>query len=227
MPYHKRRYSPGELQFITASTYRRAPLFLSERLCRCFVETLAHVRQAMKFLLTGWVLMPDHFHVLLKPEPAETTSLIAQRVKGESATRILKLLRDNQQHPWCRKMLARLLLPPSVHDESRYRVWQRRFYPFNVYSEKKRLGKLHYMHNNPAERGLVSSPGEWPWSSWRFYFLQDASILAMDRLGDGPAGMSALKNQSLREKCHSEQSEESQTLNSKRLRQPANELTGE
>ncbi len=25
--------------------------------------------------------------------------------------------------------------------------------------------------------------GDWPWSSWRFYFLQDASILAMDRLG--------------------------------------------
>ena len=62
-------------------------------------------------------------------------------------------------------------------------MWQRRFYPFNVYSEKKRLEKLDYMHNNPVKRGLVKEPGEWPWSSWRFYFGRDASLLEMDRVG--------------------------------------------
>ena len=76
MPHRKRHYDPGQLQFITASTHQRAPLFLSERFCRSFVETLAAVRQATKFLLIGWVLMPDHFHLLLKPEPAESTPLI-------------------------------------------------------------------------------------------------------------------------------------------------------
>ena len=44
MPFYKRTYSPGELQFITTSTYRRAPLFLSERFSRCFVQTLEEVR---------------------------------------------------------------------------------------------------------------------------------------------------------------------------------------
>ena len=28
----------------------------------------------------------------------------------------------------------------------------------------------------------ASSPSDWPWSSWRFYFLEDESILAMDRM---------------------------------------------
>ncbi len=82
-------------------------------------------------------------------------------------------------------MLAYLHLPPSVHDESRYRAWQRRFYPFDVYSDKKQLEKLDYMHQNPVKRGLVSEPGDWSHpagSSWRFYFLQDASVLPMDRL---------------------------------------------
>ncbi len=102
--------------------------------------------------------------------------------------------------------LARLRLPPTVHDESHYRVWQRRFYPrvgadlsfqvcascrvwqrpyylMNIFTENKGLEKLNYIHQNPVKRGLVSSPGDWPWSSWRFYFLQDASIFAMDRLG--------------------------------------------
>jgi len=182
MPFYKRTYSPGQLQFITTSTYRRAPLFLPERFCRCFVQRIEEVRQEMKFLLIGWVLMPDHFHLLLKPQPAETTPLILKELKEETAERIIKMLRENPQHPWCRKMLARLRLPPTVHDESHYRLWQRRFYPFNVFSEKKRQEKLNYMHNNPVKRGLVTTPGDWPWSSWRFYFLQDASILRMDRL---------------------------------------------
>ncbi len=62
-------------------------------------------------------------------------------------------------------MRARFRLPPSVPEESHYRVWQRRFYPFNVDSEKKRLEKLDDMHNYPVQRGLVSSPHPWPWSS--------------------------------------------------------------
>ena len=182
MPYHKRQFTPGQLQFITASTYRRAPIFLSQRFCHCFVDTLAEARQTLGFQIIGWVLMPDHFHLLLRPNPSETTSLIVQRLKGQSATRIIKILRENQQHTWCQKMLAHLRLPPSVHDESRYRAWQRRFYPFNVYSDEKRLEKLDYMHHNPVKRGLVDGPGDWPWSSWRFYFLQDGSVLPMDRL---------------------------------------------
>jgi len=175
-------YIPGELQFITSSIYRRTPLFRSRRFCRCFVDALADVRKATGFLLIGWVLMPEHFHLLLKPESAEATSRIVQRLKIRTAMQILKHLRENQDRAWCRKMLARLTLPPSVHDESHHRLWQRRFYPYGIYSEKKQLEKLDYMHNNPATRGLVSSPGDWPWSSWRFYFLEDTSLITMDRV---------------------------------------------
>lgn len=46
-----------------------------------------------------------------------------------------------------------------------------------------RLEKFNYMHNNPVRHGLGSSPGEWVYSSWRFYFLQDASSMEMDRAG--------------------------------------------
>ena len=73
MPFYKRWYSPGQLQFITSSTYRRAPLFHSERFCCCFVQRLEEVRQKFNFLLIGWVLMPEHFHLLLQPQPAAAT----------------------------------------------------------------------------------------------------------------------------------------------------------
>ena len=60
MPIYNRVYSPGELQFITASTYRRTALFLSNRFRRCFVERLEEVRREWHFLLIGGVLMPEH-----------------------------------------------------------------------------------------------------------------------------------------------------------------------
>ena len=50
----------------------------------------------------------------------------------------------------------------------------------NICTPKKRDEKLNYMHNNPVQRGLVKERGDWPWSSWRFYFLNDTSLLAMD-----------------------------------------------
>ena len=182
MPFYHRTYRPEELQFITTSTYRRAPLFFSERFCRCFVQRLEEVREELEFLRVGWVLMPDHFHLLIQPRAGESTPVILKRLKEATAERILKTLRENPQHTWCRKMLARLRLPASVHDGSHYRLGQRRFFPFNVYSEKKRREKLDYMHNNPVKRGLVSSTSDWPWSSGRFYFRPDASILRMDRV---------------------------------------------
>ena len=104
-----------------------------------------------------------------------------QELKKRTAQSILSALCENQRVPWCREMLARLGLPPTVHADSQFRVWQRRYYPFGVYSEKKRLEKLNYMHLNPVKQGLVGSPDEWPWSSFRFYYLNDSSVLRMDR----------------------------------------------
>ena len=44
------------------------------------------------------------------------------------------------------------------------------------------MEKLKYTHGNRAKRGLVSSPDQWPRSSFRFYNLGDESLLKMDRM---------------------------------------------
>ena len=79
-------------------------------------------------------------------------------------------------------MLSRLRLPATVHAPATRRVWQRRFYDMNIWSERKVIEKLNYMHANPVRRRLVVSPDQWEWSSYRYYHLQDDSVLAMDRL---------------------------------------------
>ena len=182
MSVSRRYFAPSHLQFITSSVFGRLKLFDSYRLRLMFVEVLREYRQELGFLLIGWVLMPEHFHFLIKPEPAESTSRLLQELKKRTAQRVVSVLTENQGHAWCRKVLNGLRLPPSVHSDSRYRVWERRFYPCGVHSEKKRLEKLNYMYNNPVKRDLVRSPEGWPWSSFRFCYLNDTSLLSMDKL---------------------------------------------
>jgi len=47
--------------------------------------------------------------------------------------------------------------------------WQRRYYDFNLYSARKQVEKLRYMHRNSVTRGLVQKPEDWPWSSFVHY----------------------------------------------------------
>jgi hypothetical protein len=44
----------------------------------------------------------------------------------------------------------------------------------NVWTKKKRVEKLRYMHRNPVKRGLAAIPDDWRWSSYRFYFLDES-----------------------------------------------------
>lgn len=60
------------------------------------------------------------------------------------------------------------------------RVWQKRFYDFNVCTEKKRVEKLRYMHRNPVKRGLVASPEEWDWSSFRAYLKGEKGLVEVN-----------------------------------------------
>ena len=80
-----------------------------------------------------------------------------------------------------RRRGARGQLALQFPDPAEYRrFWQRRYYDFNVYSEKKLREKLDYMHRNPVKRRLVKHPRDWPWSSWTFY-EQGHGLIAMDQ----------------------------------------------
>ena len=109
-------------------------------------------------------------------------SAIVKQIKQVSAFAILQALRARPAASSGGGLFARLRLPAAVHDRAQCCVWAAPFLSLNVYSEKKRLEKLDYMHNNPGRRGLAASPGLGPWSSWRFYYLNDQSALSMDRL---------------------------------------------
>ena len=60
-----------------------------------------------------------------------------------------------------------------------------RYYPFNVYTPKKAVEKLEYMHNNSVCAGLVKEPCAWPWSSARYFLQGKPSPLTLVPM-DGP-----------------------------------------
>jgi len=60
----------------------------------------------------------------------------------------------------------------GLRDRTPDPVWQKRFYDFNVWTERKRIEKLRYMHCNPVNRGLVEQPDQWKWSRPVAHFSQ-------------------------------------------------------
>ena len=145
MPHPKRYQQSRCLHFITFSCYRRQPLLAKPQAREVFERELERVRKWYGFYITGYVVMPEHVHLLVsEPERAEL-SVAVQMLK---------------------QIVSRKLRPPSLR-----RLWQARYYDFPVWSEKKRVAKLRYIHRNPVARGLVARPEDWPWSS----FLQWAT----------------------------------------------------
>jgi REP-associated tyrosine transposase len=166
-----RHYGRGHLHFITFTCYRRRPLLGSVRARNVFVELLGEVRDCYGFSLVGYVVMPEHIHLLVS-EPAKGTPSIVIQVLKQRISRRLRRKR--------RAVAAQLNLNFAGGDDSLPRFWQRRFYDFNVWSLKKRVEKLHYMHMNPLKRKLVDHPRGWPWSNFSYYSNPKQGLIRVD-----------------------------------------------
>ncbi len=116
-------------------------------------------------MVIGYVVMPEHFHLLITEPQVGTVSTVMQALKLGFARRVLAEIARAQVSKG-----ARPGAPTEVAGaQASYHVWTARFYDFNVYRERKRIEKLRYIHRNPVERGLVAEPDQWLWSSFRSY----------------------------------------------------------
>jgi len=167
----RRRYGQRHLHFLTCSCYRRWPLFASVRSKNLFVKILGEVRDRYGFSLAGYVVMPEHIHLLIS-EPAKGTPSTVMQVLKQRVSRRLR------RKPRAPAKQLRLRFPNS--DQSLPQFWQPRFYDFNVWSQKKFVEKLQYMHMNPLKRKLVAHPKDWPWSSFSFYAKTDQGLVHID-----------------------------------------------
>jgi putative transposase len=164
----KRYYGTGHLHFITCSCYQRKPYLGTPRRRDLFLRLLEETRQKYRFIVVGYVVMPEHFHLLICEPQLGDPSKVMQVVKQRFAQKLLRRRKSARQ--------------ASLFDREPKHVWQARFYDFNVWSERKRVEKLRYMHRNPLKRGLVLEPQQWRWSSCPWYALGEMGPV---KLNDG------------------------------------------
>jgi putative transposase len=177
----RRYYGGGDLHFITCSCYQRKPWLNSDARRDLFLDILEEVRKEQRFVVLGYVVMPEHFHLLMSEPQVGTPSTAMQSVKQRFAQRVVP--RRRQRRPAGTRPLHKTQGAghplPNLHLQP-MPVWQPRFYDFNVWTEDKRIGKLRYMHWNPVDRGLVEEPGEWGWSSYRSYAFGEVGLVRIN-----------------------------------------------
>jgi putative transposase len=138
-----RYYGADQLHFITCSCYRRMPLLGSARSRDRILSVLEQTRKRYRFVVVGYVMMPEHIHLLLSEPEVGSPSTVMQVLKQRTARALLP------KNKPCDSRQIKLFGEVS----ERAPFWQTRFYDFNVRTEKKRLEKLRYMHRNPVKRG--------------------------------------------------------------------------
>ncbi|MHB8499599.1 MAG: REP-associated tyrosine transposase [Candidatus Acidiferrales bacterium] len=137
-----------------------------------FVAALAKIRERYHFLLVGYVVTPEHVHLLISEGPKCTPSLVLKVLKQ----RVSRDLRKQRR----RVPAGQMRWAFRDGDVGLPRFWQPRFYDFNVYSAKKIREEVEYMHANPVKRGLVANPAEWIWSSFLSYEKGEAGLVPID-----------------------------------------------
>ena len=93
MPEQRHYYGLNHLHFLTANVCRRACVFGSDRFQGHFVRTLNELRGELNFKIIGYVLMPEHCHLLIWPSEVAKPSQIMQKLSERTAKFILRNLR--------------------------------------------------------------------------------------------------------------------------------------
>jgi len=130
------------LFFVTFSTYERIYVFNSDELLEIVESTLFEVVKSYEHTLLGYVIMPNHLHLLL-----------GVNNNGNELSKFIFSLKG--------------MIRKRIYGDKA--LWQKRFDDLVINTEKQFKVKLDYIHNNPVKRGLVEYPAEWKFSSYLFW----------------------------------------------------------
>jgi putative transposase len=147
----------GHSHFITFTCYRRMEHLTNSQACSVVLRALENTRSRYGLRVFGFVLMPEHVHLLLSEPEHGTLARALQSLKSASA----RMARG----PRAKRMGT---LPP---------FWQTRYYDRYMRDYDEFSEKLRYIHRNPVKRGLCSSPEQWHWSSfWHYWDGTDVGV---------------------------------------------------
>ena len=141
---------------ITSACYEHKPLLKSDARRSEWEDALKeHVGREIGIRLCGWVVLPNHYHLLIEGDLRIFAARIARMHNGKATQ-------------WNRE------------DATRGRKAWHRFSDRAIRSERHYYASLNYLHANPVKHGYATSAAEWPWSSFTLYLEE----FGRERLAD-------------------------------------------
>jgi putative transposase len=168
---------PYQAHFLTFSCYQQFPLLNRKRTRRWLLEAIIKSKEKYKYALWAYVIMPEHAHLLVYPMIEKyNISLFLKTIK-QSVSRKAKHYLQESNPAW----LDKLTVKRGAKKVFRF-CQTGPGYDRNINNEDGLIEKIHYIHNNPVRRELVSVPKEWKWSSASWYEGDRDAILPIDDL---------------------------------------------
>ena len=137
-PAREHATNNAQTYFVTSDTWERRALFRAEPWAKLFFKTLLSYR-GESYWLHEFVLMPDHFHLLITPSAALERAI--QLIKGGFSYRAKKELGSNAE------------------------IWRRGFADHRIRDAGDYDRHVHYIHLNPVKKHLCEKPDEYKYSS--------------------------------------------------------------
>jgi len=145
----KHRTAPGTSYFVTAKCWQARAVFQVAENVQLLIEVMSRYREKSAYLLHEFVVMPDHFHLLITPGSQTSLEKAIQLIKGSSSYEIHKQRGQKME------------------------IWQQGFYDWTIRDAHDWQTKAEYIALNPVRAGLVHAPADWPFSSASGKFVLD------------------------------------------------------
>jgi putative transposase len=156
-------YVAGGCYFITAAILQHLPLMLAAERRAWFVGSLLEGVSELHEELVAWVVLPNHYHAVVRVKNQQSAAILMQRVHARSAKRF-----NQEDHTPGRQVW--------------YSYWDR-----CLWTEGDFWSRINYIHRNPVRHGYVAAPEDWEHSSWREFADLDAGSDAGANLQRFPA----------------------------------------
>jgi REP-associated tyrosine transposase len=160
---------PGALHFITGNLHNRIPVFEEDGCCDAFLNVCRTLRKEWPAKLIAYVLMPDHFHLIVNPKDGNIRGF-SGALKSLSARVIIEASDSDR---FVRET-------PDV-DGSVHQVWQDSFKAQPLWSGWMIWQKINYIHANPVKGRLATSAKSYRWSSFRAFYSNSGEPLPVDQ----------------------------------------------
>ena len=135
------RILPGATYFLSTATWERRELFRVPEVAEILVQRILACCSKGAYQLYEFVVMPNHFHILMTPGVTTTLEKAMQLIKGGSSHEI------------------------HAHRGNEMEIWQVGFHDWTIRDIEDYRAKVRYIYMNPVQARLVERPEDWPCGS--------------------------------------------------------------